>query len=72
MTSDFMILRSRNFTDKEAKVFIDEFEIDITRLEKNMDVANNLRILRIFVRTLNESERYDSCHMRYKQIDKFN
>ena len=66
MTSDYIILPSRNFTDNEAKVFIEHFEIDIKTLEKSMDVANNPHILRIFAHTLDKShseakQKYTSC-----------
>ena len=74
MTSDYEILQSSNFTDEEAKVFIDKLKVDIRRLEKDIETANNPRILRIFAFTKTSMtlstgiEKYDGCHTRYEQI----
>ena len=51
MSSDYEILYSRNFTDNEAKVFIDKFKVDIKTLEKRVDVANNPHILQSSARS---------------------
>ena len=72
MTSDFQVLRSMNFTNKEAEMFINEFEIDITKLEKDIETGNNPRILRTFASTSSSKVRdskskYDSCMLRYYQ-----
>lgn len=52
MTGGYRILRSRNFTDKEAKVFIDKLSIDILQYWRSRwFVANNPHILCIFTYT---------------------
>lgn len=51
MCSYSQVLTSKNFTDKEADVYINKFEIDKEKLEKDIETGNNPRILYMFAYT---------------------
>ena len=71
MSSQYSLLASTNLTNKEAKTFIDVFKIDINRLEKDIEMANNPRILYTFTYTTTEYEngndKYGSSMNNFQQ-----
>ena len=69
MKLHYQFVESKDFSDEEAKIFIQTFEVGVDKLKNDgIEIGNNPRLMSLFTKTSSSDRRYDMTKYEQRRL----